>query len=129
MIAVDVTCPAGIDPCNSYKVTWTHPNPTGVTIKIYAVRDCLNPVVPPATTRVCVTPGTIIPSASLYLLGSKPAATGTFTFSLHGGATYGYGWFDDGHYAYAVVVEAVNAVGSSPWVIAGSASKCEGCVI
>jgi hypothetical protein len=129
MTAVEVTCPGGMDPCNSYEVTWTQPNPTGVTIDIYAVRDCLNPPGPSGTTRVCVTPGTVIPNASLYLLGSVPAATGTFTFSLHGGETYGYGWFDDGHYAYAVVVQAVNAVGPSPWVIAGSASKCEDCAL
>jgi hypothetical protein len=115
--------------CFSYQVTWKQADPTGVTIKIYAVKDCLNPPIAPDKARTCVTPGTIVPTASLILLGSVPAATGTFTFQLNDGATYGYGWFTSGDYAYAVIVRATNAAGVSPWIIAGSSSKCDACAI
>jgi hypothetical protein len=71
----------------------------------------------------------ILPNASLVLLGSVPAATGVFQFNLRDGETYGYGWFPNGDYAYAIVVAAVNAYGSSLWVIAGSTDKCDHCAM
>lgn len=128
-ITASSTCPPGTDPCFVYKVDWTEANPAGVTVNIYLVKDCLNPSVDPDKARVCVLPGMTVPNSSVVKLGSAAANAGTFKFTLGDGATYGYGWLPGNVYAYAILVEAVNNSGSSPYVIAGSSSKCDHCTI
>jgi hypothetical protein len=109
------TCPAAYSlSCFAYKVTWTQPNPTGVTIKVYAVTKCL-------TTPHCIKSTTTIPSADLFQLASASASTGSLTFIVGDGESYGDGWVKSGSntlYLYAVIVRAASAAGTSPNVIA-----------
>lgn len=111
------TCPAAFGAsCYAYKVTWSEPDPAGVTINIYAVTKCL------AKPR-CVAATTPITAADLYSLGTASASTGSLSFVVGDGESYGDGWVMSGGttlYLYAVVVQASSASGKSPFVVAWS---------
>ena len=108
------TCPAAFGAsCNSYKVSWTEADPTGVTITVYAVTKCL-------AKPHCLTATTAIAPADLYSLGSAAASTGSLSFVVGDGQTYGDGWVKSGSstlYLYAIVVQASSASGKSSTVM------------
>ena len=109
------TCPAAYSvSCFAYKLSWTQANPTGVTIKVYAVTKCL-------TTPHCLKSTTVIPSADLFQLASASASKGSLTFIVVDGESNGDGWVKSGSktlYLWSVVVKASSAAGDSPTVIA-----------
>lgn len=111
------TCPAAYSvSCFAYKVTWTQANPTGVTIKVYAVTKCI-------AKPHCLKSTTPIPSSDLYLLSSAAASKGTLTFIVGDGESNGDGWVKSGGktlFLWAVVVKASSAAGDSSTVIAWS---------
>lgn len=111
------TCPTAFGAsCYSYKVTWTEPDPAGVTITVYAVTKCL------AKPR-CVAATTPLTAADLYSLGTAPASTGSLSFVVGDGESDGDGWVMSGSktlYLDAVVVQASNSSGSSSYVVAWS---------
>jgi hypothetical protein len=111
------TCPAAFGAsCFAYKVTWTEPDPAGVTLTAYAVTKCL------AKPR-CVAATTPITAADLYSLGTASASTGSLSFVVGDGESNGDGWVMSGSttlYLYAVVVQASSSSGKSPFVVAWS---------
>lgn len=110
--------------------TWNEANPTGVTIRIYAVTTCLHIATASKPSTKCLVDGDSIPKASLVLLGSVPASAGSFSFVLGIGETAALGWLPGfGPDVDAVVLQAVNSQGGSPFAIAGSAGSCYGCVL
>jgi 5'-3' exonuclease len=116
--------------CESLRVTWQEANPTGVTIRVYAVTACLH--VPSASMRsaACLVDGDAIPRGSLVLLGSVPASASSFSFVLGIGETTALGWLPGfGPNVDAVVLQAINAYGGSSFAIAGSSRSCYGCVL
>jgi len=110
------TCPSAYGAsCYQYKVTWTEANPTGVTINVYAVTECLS-------KPHCVLPTTTIPAADLVLVGTANASTGAVTFIVGDGESNGDGWLNGSGgttlFVDAVVVQAKSAAGTSSFVIA-----------
>jgi hypothetical protein len=97
--------------CNAYKVTWTQPNPTGVTIKVFAVTKCL------AKPHCIPKAGIFIPAADLVQVGSAAASKGSLTFVVGGGQSDGDGWMKSSGgktlFVDAVVVQASSGSGKS----------------
>jgi hypothetical protein len=115
-VTASATCPAAYPvSCFAYQLTWTEAAPAGVTINVYAVTECL-------AKPHCLAPTTAIPAADLYPLGTAAASTGTYTFMVGDGESYGDGWVTTSTgttvYLYAVVVQASSSSGKSPLVIA-----------
>ncbi len=111
------SCPAPFGAsCFKYKVSWTQPNPAGVTIDVYAVTKCL-------LKPHCMTATTPVPTGNLAHLGSAQASAGSLDFVVGDGETYGDGWLGSGKntlYVYAVVVQASSSAGKSSFVLAWS---------
>jgi len=114
----------GVAPDVTVTVGWNEASPSGVSIWVYGVTDCLAS----ADGAACVTETTKIPASALLLIGKVPAATGTtaWTYRDHniGGAL---GVYNDVAY-YAIILRAVNTAGQSPFVVAGTNSSCSNCV-
>ena len=107
--------------CSWLRVAWHEVNPTGVTIRVYAVTTCLHPPNVSKPNAKCLVDGDAIPRASLLLLGSAPASAGSFSFVLGEGETTAFGWLPGGGpYVDAVILQAVNTHGGSLFSIAGS---------
>jgi hypothetical protein len=127
------------DPCNSVnqneacawlRATWQEANPSGVTIRIYAVTTCLHTPTASKPNAQCVVDGDTIPRASLLLVGSAPASERSLSFMVIGGEGLGLGKLPDGGpFVEAVVLQAVNAKGGSAFAIAGTSGSCYGCVL
>jgi hypothetical protein len=101
--------------CNAYKVTWTQPNPAGVTIKVFAVTKCL-------AKPHCLKAGIFISAADLVEVGSAAASKGSLTFVVGGGQSDGDGWMKSSGgktlFVDAVVVQASSASGNSVFMTA-----------
>jgi hypothetical protein len=107
--------------CAWLQVAWQEADSSGTTIRVYAVTACLHTPTASRPTPKCIYDGDAIPRASLLLLGSAPAAARTFSFALAEGENTTFGWLPGGGPdVYAVVLQAVNAQGGSPFAIAGS---------
>ena len=116
--------------CSAFRVEWQESNPAGVTIRVYAVTTCLHSPTRSKPSVQCLLDGDKIPRSALVLLGSAPASDGTFSFVLGEGETAAFGWLPgDGPDVDAVVLQAVDAHGGSPFAIAGSSGSCLGCVL
>jgi hypothetical protein len=116
--------------CESLRVTWLEANPTGVTIRVYAVTTCLH--IPSASMRsaACLVDGDTIPIGFLVLLSSAPASAGSFSFVLGVGETTAFGWLPGfGPDVDAVVLQGINTHGGSAFAIAGSSGSCWGCTL
>ena len=102
-------------------MAWQEVNPSGVTIRVYAVTACLHTPTGSKQMPLCVIDGDALPRASLLLLGSAPASAHSLSFVLAEGETTAFGWLPGGGPdVYAVVLQAVNAHGGSQFAIAGS---------
>jgi hypothetical protein len=107
--------------CEWLRVAWREANPTGVTIRVYAVATCLHPPNVSKPNAKCLGDGDTIPMGSLLLLGSAPASARSFSFILGVGETTSFGWLPGGGPDVdAVVLQAVNSHGGSLFAIAGS---------
>jgi len=103
-------------------VAWREANPTGVTIRVYAVTTCLHTYNLSKPKTKCLMNGDVIPTGSLLLLGSAPASARSFSFVLGEGETVAFGWLPGGGPDVdAVVLQAVNTHGGSLFAIVGSA--------
>lgn len=113
----------GVAPDVTVSVAWHEASPEGVSIWVYGVTDCLAS----ADGAECVTETTKIPPSALSLIRKVPAAAGTtawtYTDQNIGGALGVYN--DVAH--YAIILRAVNTVGQSPFVVAGTNSSCSNC--
>jgi hypothetical protein len=113
--------------CEWLHVAWREVNSTGVTIRVYAVTTCLHTATASKPSARCLLDGDTIPRGSLVLLGSAPASARSFSFVLGVGETMALGWLPGfGPDVDAVVLQAVNAHGGSPFAIAGSSGTCWG---
>ena len=103
-------------------MAWREANPTGVTIRVYAVTTCLHTYNLSKPKTKCLMNGDVIPTGSLLLLGSAPASARSFSFVLGEGETVAFGWLPGGGPDVdAVVLQAVNTHGGSLFAIVGSA--------
>jgi hypothetical protein len=108
--------------CAWLRVAWREANPTGVTIRVYAVTTCLHTYNLSKPKTKCLMNGDVIPTGSLLLLGSAPASARSFSFVLGEGETVAFGWLPGGGPDVdAVVLQAVNTHGGSLFAIVGSA--------
>ena len=127
------------DPCNSVnqnegcewlRVAWQEANPSGVTIRVYAVTACLHTPTASSPSAKCVVDGDTIPKAALLLLGTAPASAGSFSFVLAEGETAALGWLPgNGPEVDAIVLQAVNNDGGSSFAIVASSDSCNGCTL
>ncbi|HEX7544810.1 MAG TPA: hypothetical protein VF361_08400 [Candidatus Limnocylindrales bacterium] len=116
--------------CAWLRVAWQEANPSGVTIRIYAVTACLHTPTASSPSAKCVVDGDTIPKAALLLLGTAPASAGSFSFVLAEGETAALGWLPGGGpNVEAVVLQAVNTHGGSPFAIVASSGSCYGCTL
>lgn len=117
-------------PCSWLRVAWREANPTGVTIRVYAVTSCLHTPTASKPSAQCLVDGDTIPRASLLLVGSAPASERSLSFMVIGGEGLALGNLPDGGPSVeAVVLQAVNAKGGSAFAIAGTSGSCYGCVL
>lgn len=97
-----------------------------MTVRVYAVTVCLHQSVLSTPTR-CLIDGDVIPPASLLLLGSAPAASGSLSFKLAEGETGSFGWLPGGGPEVdAIVIQAVDAHGGSLFAIVASSTMPSG---
>ncbi len=116
--------------CAWLRVVWQQAGPADVTIRVYAVTSCLRAPTESNPNAKCVVDGDSIPRASLLLLGSAPASDRSCSFVLGEGETAALGWLPGGGPDVdAVVLQAVNAHGGSPFAIAASSGICYGCTL
>lgn len=117
--------------CQWLRVTWREGNPSGVTVRVYAVTACLHTPTASKPNVNCIAEGDTIPSASLLILGTAPASTGSLSFVLvPGGEGSEFGSLPEGGpNVQAIVLQAVNTHGGSPFAIVASSSSCYGCVL
>lgn len=106
-------------------VSWKHPAPKGVTIRVYGVTACM----PPGGNydRPCLVKGTQVPADVRDLLAEAPASRGSVSWTwpnwevdvgvaIHKGTTY-----------YSYVVAAYTATGHSKFIIAKTSKYCPTC--
>ena len=128
------------DPCNSVdqnggcewlRVAWQEANPSGVTIRVYAFTACLHTPTAAKPNANCLVNGDVIPRASLLILGAAPASARSLSFVLApGGEGSAFGSLPrGGPNVQAIVLQAVNSHGGSPFVIVASSGSCYGCVL
>lgn len=116
--------------CEWLHVAWQEANPTGVTIRVYAVTACLHTPTASKPSAKCLLDGDTIPRGSLVLLGIAPASDRSFSVVLGIGETAAFGWLPGfGPDVDAVVLQAVNTHGGSAFAIAGSSGSCWGCTL
>jgi len=116
--------------CERVHVAWHEANPSGVTIRVYAVTQCLHKPSASRPNVKCLVDGDTIPKGALVLLGSPPALAGSFSFILGIGETAALGWLPGfGPDVDAIVLQAVNDRGGSAFAIAASAAPCWQCVL
>jgi hypothetical protein len=128
------------DPCNSVdqnggcewlRVAWQEANPSGVTIRVYAFTACLHTPTAAKPDANCIVSGDAIPRASLLILGTAPASARSLSFVLApGGEGSAFGTLPrGGPNVQAIVLQAVNSHGGSPFVIVASSGSCYGCLL
>lgn len=116
--------------CEWLHVAWQEANPTGVTIRVYAVTVCLHAATAAKPSAACLVDGDAIPTGSLVLLGTAPASARSFSFVLGIGETSALGWLPGfGPSVDAVLLQAVTTKGGSRFAIAGSSGSCWGCTL
>jgi hypothetical protein len=116
--------------CEWLRVAWQEANPSGVTIRVYAVTACLHTPTASSPSAKCVVDGDTIPKAALLLLGTAPASAGSFSFVLAEGETAALGWLPgNGPEVDAIVLQAVNNDGGSSFAIVASSDSCNGCTL
>ena len=117
--------------CEWLRVTWQAPNPSGVTIRVYASTACLHTPTASKPDVKCIVSGDTIPRASLLILGTAPASARTLSFVLApGGEGSAFGSLPGGGpNVQAILLQAVNTHGGSPFVIVASSGSCYGCVL
>lgn len=117
-------------PCSWLRVKWTEANPTGVTVRVYVLTACLHAPTQSKPTAQCVTDGDTLPGSSLLYMGNAPASTRSFSFQVLEGEGSALGKLPGGGpIVEAVVIQAVNPKGGSPFAIAASSGSCYGCVL
>ena len=129
------------DPCNSVdpnaggcewlRVAWQEAKPSGVTIRVYAFTACLHTPTASKPNANCLANDDAIPRASLLILGTAPASARSLSFVLDpGGEGSAFGLLPQGGpNVQAIVLQAVNDHGGSPFVIVASSGSCYGCVL
>jgi hypothetical protein len=128
------------DPCNSVnpdegcswlRAVWQEANPSGVTVRVYAVTACLHTPTVSKPNANCIEDGDAIPTASSLLLGTAPASARSLSFMLAlGGEGSAFGRMPgNGPAVNAIVLQAVNSHGGSQFAIAASSGSCYGCVL
>jgi hypothetical protein len=117
--------------CQWLRVTWREGNPSGVTVRVYAVTACLHTPTASKPNVNCIAEGDTIPSESLLILGTAPASAGSLSFVLvPGGEGSEFGSLPEGGpNVQAILLQAVNTHGGSPFAIVASSSSCYGCVL
>jgi Peptidase family M23 len=109
----------GLGSQGTQTVKWRPITGAGVTVRILGVTAC---VANPGLGGWCMRPGLSIPASKIVLIGTAPGSAGTFSWS---GSTAVGPWVanDNSHWFYGVVLVAVNAAGSSPYVVAASSLR------
>ncbi len=122
------------EPCEWLRVTWREANPSGVTIRIYAVTACLHTPTASQPNAQCLVNGDTIPAASLLIMGTAPASARSFAFVLT--SPYGEGNFSlgalpgGGPEVDSIVLQAVDRDGGSLFAfVATSSAGCYGCIL
>jgi hypothetical protein len=117
--------------CSWLRAGWQEANPSGATIRVYAFTACLHTPTAAKPNTNCLEDGDTIPRASLVLLGSAPASARSLSFTLDvGGEGSTFGRLPGGGpEVQAIVIQAVNAMGGSLFVIVASSGSCYGCVL
>ena len=114
--------------CEPLQAAWHENNPSGVTIRVYAVTACLHSPTVEMPNEHCVVDGDVLPTASLVLVGTAPASSGSLSFTLAAGAPGPIGWLlGGGPSIFAIVLQAVDEHGGSAFAIADSSAGCYGC--
>jgi hypothetical protein len=126
--STDQPCDFGTDEaCYSWQASWVEADPTAVTVRVYAVTECLH--APTGTSEAsvkCLVSGDTIPLEALVLLGSAPAEDGSLTFQL-AGTMCGLGQLPgQGPSVDAIVVQAINDAGGSLFAYGAVSSTCVG---
>ena len=101
--------------CERVRIIWEEQYPPGVTVRVYALTNCLG-------TGTCVT-STLNPQEDLRFVGEAPAAQGSLLFTMRKeSSAYYLNTFLDASdlKVYAYLVQAVNIYGGSELAIAES---------
>jgi hypothetical protein len=107
------------------KVTWKERLTGGVTMKVYAVLNCLAPA--ESTGKDCVTNSSVIPSSALKLLRSVPVSDGSVSWTyLHEDIGGAVGMYSGSTYE-GIILIAENSVGRSHFTVLVSSTSCFGC--
>jgi len=121
------------DTCEWLRVTWREPNPSGVTIRIYALTACLHSATATKPQASCVDAGDTIPKADLLILGTALASAGAYSFELEfpiGEGFFGFGLLPgNGPIVQAILLQAVGPGGGSPFAIVATTGDCYGCIL
>jgi len=108
-------------------------NPSGVTIRIYALTACLHSATASKPNASCVDAGDTIPKADLLILGTAPASAGSYSFVLEepiGEGLFGFGLLPgDGPIVQAILLQAVGPGGGSAFAIVATTGGCYGCIL
>ena len=110
-----------------YTISWTTPLDPGTTIRVFGITTC--PSKPTPDNPPCVTDRTPLPAKIRTLIAKGPAAPGSVSWEWPqadvDGPVLAYA---DGTSYFAFVVRAVNAAGSSPFVVVLSTDACTDCM-
>jgi hypothetical protein len=121
------------DTCEWLRVAWRESNPSGVTIRIYALTACLHSATASKPNASCVDAGDTIPKADLLILGTAPASAGSYSFVLEepiGEGLFGFGLLPgDGPIVQAILLQAVGPGGGSAFAIVATTGGCYGCIL
>lgn len=120
--------------CSWLRVTWREANPGGVTIRVYAVTECLHAATASTPSAKCMVNGDMIPKGALLLLGTAPASARSFSFVLAedgGKGDFALGSLPGyGPDVQTIVLQAVNSQGGSlVAIVATSPAGCYGCIL
>ncbi len=110
-----------------YTVSWTMPLDPGTSIRVFGITTCPNK--PTADNPPCVTDRTPLPAKIRTLIAKGPAEPGSVSWEWPEADVDGPVLASvDGTSYFAFVVRAVNAAGSSPFVVVRSAVACTDCM-
>ncbi len=114
---------AGDTLATRYTVSWTVPLASGTTVRVFGITACPNE--PVAGGVPCVTRSTPLPARIRNRLASGPAAAGSVSWTWPEADVDGpvLAWDGTNEY-FAFVARAVNAAGSSRFVVVQSATAC-----
>jgi hypothetical protein len=120
--------------CSWLRVAWHEANPSGVTVRVYAVTECLHSATAANPNAKCMVNGDMIPKAALLLLGTAPASARSFSFMLAedgGEGNFSLGSLPGhGPDVQTIVLQAINSQGGSlAAIVATSPAGCFGCIL